>query len=69
MKQEVDAALAELARQGRRARADASWRSRVETRLAGLDDAIADLRTRVNGVLIVVLGAVIGQILLHFVSR
>jgi len=49
-----------------RSRADAVWRATVDQRLTGVEDAIGDLRTRVNSVLALIGAAVIGQALLRF---
>jgi hypothetical protein len=45
---------------------DAAWRARVEERLSGVEDAIGDLRTRVNSVLALIGAAVVGQVALRF---
>ncbi len=49
-----------------RPRADAVWRATVDQRLSGVEDAIGDLRTRVNSVLALIGAAVIGQVALRF---
>jgi hypothetical protein len=50
----------------RNTRAELAWRATVDQRLEGVEDAIADLRTRVNSVLALIGAAVIGQIALRF---
>ena len=45
---------------------DAVWRATVDQRLEGVEDAIGDLRTRVNSVLALIGAAVAGQIALRF---
>jgi hypothetical protein len=50
----------------RRSGGDAVWRARVDQRLSGVEDAICDLRTRVNSVLALIGAAVVGQIALRF---
>jgi hypothetical protein len=67
----IDRALHEI--QARRSRsaayADASWRAAVDERLRAVEDAIADLRTRVNSVLALIAAAVIGQIALRLLGH
>jgi len=48
---------------------DAPWRATVDQRLAGLEDAIGDLRTRVNSVIGLIAAAVIGQVLLRLLGH
>jgi hypothetical protein len=50
----------------RSSRAELAWRATVDQRLEGVEDAIADLRTRVNSVLALIGAAVIGQVALRF---
>lgn len=50
----------------RRSPAELAWRATVDQRLEGMEDAIADLRTRINSVLALIGAAVIGQIALRF---
>jgi hypothetical protein len=45
------------------------WRATVDQRLTGLEDAIDDLRTRVNSVLGLIAAAVIGQVLLRLLGH
>ena len=47
----------------------AAWRATVDQRLAGLEDAIADLRTRVNSVIGLIAAAVVGQVLLRLLGH
>jgi len=49
--------------------ADGPWRATVDQRLAGLEDAIGDLRTRVNSVIGLIAAAVIGQVLLRLLGH
>ncbi len=62
---EPDSSTSESSR-ARRTGADAVWRATVDQRLAGVEDAIGDLRTRVNSVLALIGAAVVGQIALRF---
>ncbi len=55
-----------VARRDGARRSDTAWRARVDQRLAGVEDAIGDLRTRVNSVLALIGAAVVGQIALRF---
>jgi hypothetical protein len=50
----------------RRSGVDTAWRATVDQRLTGVEDAIADLRTRVNSVLALIGAAMIGQLALRF---
>jgi hypothetical protein len=50
----------------RSSRAELAWRATVDQRLEGVEDSIADLRTRVNSVLALIGAAVIGQVALRF---
>jgi hypothetical protein len=57
-------------RRGRHADAtQASWRATVDQRLTGLEDAIGDLRTRVNSVIGLIAAAVVGQVLLRLIGH
>jgi hypothetical protein len=47
----------------------ASWRATVDQRLAGLEDAIGDLRTRVNSLIGLIAAAVLGQVLLRLLGH
>jgi hypothetical protein len=49
--------------------ANASWRAAVDERLRAVEDAIADLRTRINSVLALIAAAVIGQIALRLLGH
>lgn len=68
---ELDRAIDELRdhRRRRRVTADATWRATVDQRLSGVEDAIADLRTRVNSVLALIAAAVIGQVALRLLGH
>jgi hypothetical protein len=50
----------------RRSQPETAWRATVDQRLENVEDAISDLRTRVNSVLALIGAAVIGQIALRF---
>jgi hypothetical protein len=64
---EIGRAIAEVreTRRRRTALADAAWRAGVDEHLRGIDDAIADLRLRVNGVFALLAAAVAGSIILR----
>jgi hypothetical protein len=67
----IDRAMHEIQTRRRRsaAYADATWRATVDQRLRAVEDAIADLRTRVNSVLALIAAAVIGQIALRLLGH
>ena len=70
-KDELDRAIDDL-REGRRRRAlaaDATWRATVDQRLSSMEDAIADLRTRVNSMLALLAAAVVGQVALRLLGH
>ena len=68
---DLDRAMDDLRdrRRRRQLTADATWRATVDQRLSSVEDAIADLRTRVNSVLALIAAAVIGQIALRLLGH
>jgi hypothetical protein len=58
-------AVADVARKQRRIGAEAAFRASVEERLRGLERDVADVKTRLNGLLLFIASTVLAQLLLR----
>ena len=61
----LDTAVAEAKQRGRRASAEAAFRARLEERLRGLEAELADVKSRLNGLYLVIASTVLAQVLLR----
>lgn len=52
------------AQRGSRTSAEAAFRARVEERLRGLEGELADVKTRLNGLFLMIASTVLAQVLL-----
>jgi len=59
---------AATAAKARRAGEAAAFRARVEERLRNLEAELAELKTRINGLLFFIAGTVVAQVLLRLVA-
>jgi hypothetical protein len=68
---EIGRAIEEVraSRQRRSALAEAAWRAGVDEHLRAIDDAIADLRLRINGIFALLAAAVVGQVALRLLGH
>lgn len=64
----LDTAVAEATsrvQRGRQSSAEAAFRARVEERLRGLETELADVKSRLNGLYLVIASTVLAQVLLR----
>jgi hypothetical protein len=68
---EIDQAIEELreTRRRRSAVAEAAWRAGVAEHLRGIDDAIDDLRMRINGIFALLAAAVAAQVVIRLLGH
>jgi hypothetical protein len=65
---ELAAAVADVARSSRRVGVEAAFRATVEQRLRGLESELAEVKTRLNGLLFFLAGAFVVEALLRLVA-
>lgn len=63
----IEAAITDVVR-GRRAGVEAAFRASVEQRLHGLEADLAEVKSRLNGLLFCIVGTVITQVLLKVLA-
>ena len=63
----IEAVLSEAVR-GKRASVEAAFRAGVEQRLHGLEADLAEVKSRLNGLLFCIVGTVITQVLLKVLA-
>jgi hypothetical protein len=64
----TDGEMAETNGQGRRIGEAAAFRARVDERLKNLEAELAELKTRINGLLYFIVGTVAAQALMRIVA-
>lgn len=62
---ELEEALGGVVKRSRRLSAEAAFRAKVEARLANLEEDLAEVKTRLNGLLFFLAGTVITQVVLR----